>query len=746
MKHAVGLLVLVVVVGLLASGCKGSKEIGGVSEGGQPTPSPTPASSYTPGVTPWAPLSGSASAVAQRLVGVPDLQEVVGATQEALARGGISTMEGTTIITQAVGPRTSTYSLPIEAYHLAMEARHRATAGRLTLAQFGEMLRDFGWPFPPGSDPGLQLVQFLSIWVTEAQQDPENPHSFTPLFLAEMAKRQDPPVDLAAGSYSPEELRLTMLELQLFTAAFERAAVVKTARVPVSQGGGWLLVRVAHAQADPCSQFKDWLSSTYGDVTKALAEGANIALGEGVGKGLEKGVSSLGLNSETFGQGLSVLAIIARIYKLIILYSNIQVEVVVESQNPTHKPGPNEADKMAAFTARAGISQKDWEAYQQAFTSSDFVRALRDCAGVAGLPTLADIGDIAKEAATWRVEWLCVEGCPEHATPQINPDEFRHLGQLEMDLEQDPDAPYNASATIFFDITSEKAPGHTGPEKRGNVKVRAEVETSSPPTVSSLVNAIKGGQAAAAASPIGAILALADALTEVAGGWFQEMVQPKNYATLVVTYHEAGGRWTGTITFTETTHTILASEGERGGSRSESTETLTVRVTLAETEQEVADQGAIFAMVKADVSGEYTMQGTTSGWTTTVCSVLGRVRLTDSGERHMNGSGAGEGRITITVGPDGSYFIGGGSDVAFPAEGQSTGQGEICHNDGTGWKVVTITETTPLGPVLMSMNVPIFGGQIDPRLPNSLRGSKTETSRVGDSTKTTTITWDLRRN
>ncbi len=204
-------LALVLLVGLASVACGKSKSPGSMAESGQPAPTANSATGATLQVQP----GDSSGVVAQRLVGATDLQQAVEATREALARGGIPTMEGGTVVAQAVGPRTSSYALPIEAYHLAMEARHRATAGRLTLAQLGDMLRDFGWPFPPGTNPGEQLVQFLSIWVTESRMDPENPHSFTPLFLAEMARRQDPPVDLAAGSYRPEELRLTLLELQL---------------------------------------------------------------------------------------------------------------------------------------------------------------------------------------------------------------------------------------------------------------------------------------------------------------------------------------------------------------------------------------------------------------------------------------------------------------------------------------------------------------------------------------------------
>ncbi len=164
-----------------------------------------------------------------------------------------------------------------------------------------------------------------------------------------------------------------------------------------------------------------------------------------------------------------------------------------------------------------------------------------------------------------------------------------------------------------------------------------------------------------------------------------------------------------------------------------------MQVAPGETEQEVTLQGGIFATVKASVTGEYSKQGTGSSWYTTTCSADGGlVRMDATREEHMGGSGAAEGKVMINLTPDGSYSIAASSNAAFSAEGQVTAQEQTCRGAETG--------TQALGPYLIALNIPNIAGQIDPRLPNTLKGSKTETSRVGDSTKTTTITWDLRRD
>ena len=79
-------------------------------------------------------------------------------------------------------------------------------------------------------------MEMLALWVRSAAQAPNDPRSFTPLFLAEMARLQDPPVDLAGSRYTrpgrgdgppvdlrgaprSEQLRLTLLEVELIAAA-----------------------------------------------------------------------------------------------------------------------------------------------------------------------------------------------------------------------------------------------------------------------------------------------------------------------------------------------------------------------------------------------------------------------------------------------------------------------------------------------------------------------------------------------
>src|SRR5207302_5517860 len=111
---------------------------------------------------------------------------------------------------------------PTLAFNLAAEAHDKAIAGRLTVTEVAQMWKDLGFVFEGTGTPGDQLLAFLSGWVRGAQPKPDAAESFTPLFLQEMAKRQQPAVDLTDPNVQPADVRLTLLELELVAAAFDR--------------------------------------------------------------------------------------------------------------------------------------------------------------------------------------------------------------------------------------------------------------------------------------------------------------------------------------------------------------------------------------------------------------------------------------------------------------------------------------------------------------------------------------------
>lgn len=688
-----------------------------------------------------APTSGSTSpaTLASGIVGAGDLKQAVAATQQALAAGGIATRDAEKVRVAAVAPASTMAASPAETFLLASEARNRATAGRLTLAELGDMLRDFGWPFQNDSPPGEQLARFLSVWVGEAQRGPGVPQNFTPLFLAELARRQTPPIDLAAGGYAPEELRFSLLELHLFAAAFDRDIAGNKGKRAES-GGGWPFVSVAYA-AGPCSAAKDWVSA-FGDIGKAGAEVGNIALGEGASEAIGAGVEKIGLNGDTFGDAMTALGIAARLFKLVSLYSDGQVEVKVESENPLHKALPNEEDKFSAFTARAGVSDKDWQAYKDAFTSDAIVRGLRDCAGLAGLPVLPDLGDLAKEAEGWRVEWRLVEGSPEHALISTDPNMFNsNKGQLEMDLKRD--GKYSASATLVVNITPETGNAHTGKELSALVTAKAEVETSSPPGLGTIVNAFKGGM-------VGDVLALTDALVEIASGWFQEMVQPKAYATLKVTYHSGGG-WEGTITSVKKT--------QRSDAISTYSEVLrqTVTVTGPDTIPGLPPgamppggkgEGVAFAVLKGSIDAAYEKQfnsskqdeyhGAFERAANKYCT-FGTATQSSTASASVKG----EASIIIMVLPGGQASIAvNANDRLVGVEKSESVTNQYDLNDREGWcKMASFAQSGEM-PFDLGLGLSV-SAPVDPNNPNVLKGSTSETS---DGDTVTTITWNLVRN
>lgn len=496
--------------------------------------------------------SGVAAALTRRLTASTGLTDAVAATREALALGGLSTWDGQRFLVEAAAPAASGFVIPEETVALAMEARQRLTAGRLTLAQLGDMLKDLGWPFQEGRIPGEQMREIFRAWVIDGLAQPSNRFSFTPLFLREMALTQQPAIDLAKGDYDPEHLHLTLLELELFTAHFDRisgqpAQAAWPGIVGLGSGlglGSDLGFSMPAPQAAPCSELKEWLKSTIGDLGdsgQAAAAAAQVIISDSVELGLKKFLQAAGFSEGTaqeFGKALSALSIASRLLKLVALYSQAQVAVTV-GDNPIHAPSTSEAKKTDVFRAQAGVSDRDWQAYQQAMTSSDVVRGLRDCFRDFGLPVLSDLGDIGKEAKDWHVEWR-LQGPPDRVRINADDNTFVHPGFLRVNMK--PDGDHSAAALFTVEILPEKGKTHSGPEKQATAVASAALHTAKPPSISVWVNAVKGG--------LGNILALSSALVELCAGWIEEMLPPKAYASLAVDYHEgAGAAWTGRITY-----------------------------------------------------------------------------------------------------------------------------------------------------------------------------------------------------
>ncbi|TMC58304.1 MAG: hypothetical protein E6J26_05165, partial [Chloroflexi bacterium] len=448
-----------------------------------------------------------------------DLRQSVAASEQALARGGIAVMDVGVVYVPAVAPVATRQVWLGEAMALTLEARRRATVGTMTVAELGKMLADFGWTFPPERTPGEHLIVFLSAWVQQAQQSPADPQSFNPLFLAEMAKQQQQPVDLAAGHVRPEGVWLSALELEIFTAGIERSITKTSLRTgPVDALTGWLrgLVPSAHAAA-PCTELKEHfgrLGELAGDVAKTSTKRDVIKL-----------LEEQHLISHETGHGaeaaLGALAAAARIWNLIEVYRHAQLVVSLESATPVHKPTEKDPDVVATFRAQAGVSEQDLKEYEESFAAairnSEFGQITRDCMAALGLPEFKTIEDIAEEAEKWRIQWRLIEGSPEHATISRlsdtgnNPDDFAQLGQLRQKMKRVDRT--STEARLLVDVKGEKQKDHPGIEKSADVTAKVELLTDQGLTLETWAHAVEGG----AGSPVN----LGAALVDVAAGWLQ---------------------------------------------------------------------------------------------------------------------------------------------------------------------------------------------------------------------------------
>ncbi len=514
--------------------------------------SPTLAPPSTPGIASLGPAP-AADLVRQITHQDSSLIQSFEAVQEALARGGIATMDENGVYVAAYPPAS-----PMPDTHpdiLAMTLEERNHAYRMTLEDLAQGLKDLGWPYSSASTPGEQLVSFLAAWISAAHDSPSDPLSFTPLFLAEMAQQQVPPVDLSSGSADPTQVHLSMLELALFSAAFDRIMVFPQSSIPPSPKAAVLprssliKMNLSQQEEDPCTKFKRFF---YGPLaTVILPDPLGKQLGDfGItyifGEALNKAIEGIGMDAEAFGKAVAAVNVLGRISKLIELYSSLSVSVSVHGDNPVHKPMDGEAEKEVILDATVGVSEEDWNNYEQKYgeLGMKIDRIARDCMSVLGLPTIADAGDIAKAVEGFAVEWSIVSGSPEHAYDAREDVQDQgcgyHLGRLRCSVM--PVSDHSGKSSYVMDVLQNKPPEtqaihESGDLQSSSVEVCAQVDASEPPSLSTFINGAMGG------------LGLANSITELVSGMILKLGKPEGCTTLGVTWHvDRGFTLEGSVT------------------------------------------------------------------------------------------------------------------------------------------------------------------------------------------------------
>src|SRR5690606_28473501 len=234
-----------------------------------------------------------------------------------------------------------------------------------------------------------------------------HPDSFVPLYLAEMARRQADPIDLAEAPPAHQH-RWILLEMALFAAAFQprdegapasgamAASTLLDVLVPPAHAASPTACEIAE---DAWGSWKDVAATANGEITNALLERElSTRYGE--------------MAAKEIGRTLSTMSIIGKIAQLAAFYAHTQV--TVESDiDFLHKP--QAGHRKGTYTARAGVPPEELEAFEEARTERFDDQAIRDCLGWANLPNMDSIRDVAKDAEDWYLDWRLF-GNGKHAT------------------------------------------------------------------------------------------------------------------------------------------------------------------------------------------------------------------------------------------------------------------------------------------------------------------------------------------
>ncbi len=500
----------------------GSAATGGSSNGGE-LPFEDPGAD-----APALELPAAVTDAVNAIAGAPTLTDAIAATQAALAQGGVSTVDGSTVLTPGSAPAATAYVPSLFIADMALEAWKRKDVATLTATQLGQMFADFGMPVPDGKTSGQVVLEALAAWTNAALAKPDEPAAFAILFIAASNQLQSPRANLSLTTQDPDLVRFSLLDLELLSAAIDRVSTSDPK--PVAGPGS-------------CSVLTD----TYGQWEGTIKTGTGAASDFLLDHFLEHVGGKA--TSAAIGGALSVIKLATKVWKMAQVVRYGTMLLTLDTASPTKKPRPSAAKKFGALTATAGVDAKSYDEFQKwnSAQGQSTLNEINTCLDYLGMPTKTDITDVAKDASNWRVSWEITKGGGTEVLFKEGQD-FKILSRLENPLSAA--SATEAKNTVEFEILPQLADIDQGKERTRHAVFSAQLRRGSSPGLDTLWGAGAGGGQIGAASTFAGVLGVAASMAEISGNWALEVASPKRFVTQALIEVEPKG-WVGTITITE---------------------------------------------------------------------------------------------------------------------------------------------------------------------------------------------------
>ncbi|HNJ33369.1 MAG TPA: hypothetical protein PK881_03935 [Leptospiraceae bacterium] len=456
----------------------------------------------------------AANRIAATILSGTNEEQSRAAIREAFAWAGMSTRNSGTVVLGARLPDMPIYLDESEIEILLADAKGRKDGlFRMTLAELGESVNapESVFPTDPPIPPGTVFRLSILMAVRAARQDPNNVHSFVPLFLDAMAQRSYRGRDITNSRIPGNQFGLSLLEVQLLLSALMRTAR-PTQSYPVERD------LPGQRGQNVCS---DLLDRT-GDFNTPL----RIAIRSAADVPFQSFFKFVGDNSDpAAGAFLRNSSSVLKYAKMTGLMDKVMGVKYDFALNPIpaeqHYNVGSQTNVRASFKASVTLNQR--------LTNRD--NAALDCARLLGI-TVPDTTEAMRRAAGgFRVYWFGVAGFPTYAEIMDGESRFNYHAPLGSDLTLSGNT---AFATMIVRPATESQQAHNaGLQKRESVSVVAQLDKSDANLIQNLINAVRSG--------VGPQLAIDPAVNLM-----KKLFGQKREATLTVTHHQPF-RLAGTI-------------------------------------------------------------------------------------------------------------------------------------------------------------------------------------------------------